>query len=151
LFGLSAGGRLSRIFHPKPTHYFILFNIYKPFRKVEAEQIWYISILWMIASQDERWNCTSSDQSLSLLSCPVIYFTESMDWRVMPILVGTSMRHQGIEIILYAPSKCANKKITFWPKTDRPKICTLWSLRALWWHEKTAKNAKGSNKIQKVL
>jgi len=67
----------------------------------------------MIASQDERWNCTSSGQSLSLLSCPVIYFTESRGWRVMPILVGTSMRHQGIEIIFYAPSKCANRKILF--------------------------------------
>jgi hypothetical protein len=45
LFGLSAGGRLSRIFHQKSSHYFILFNISKPFRIVEAEQIRYISLL----------------------------------------------------------------------------------------------------------
>lgn len=47
------------------------------------------------------------------------------------------MRHQRTEIVFYAPSKCANTNY-FWPKTDRPEICTFRSLRALWWHEKTA-------------
>ena len=40
----------------------------------------------------------------------------------MPILVGTSMRHQGIEIILYAPSKCANKKLLFDLKLIDPRF-----------------------------
>ena len=69
----------------------------------------------------------------------------------MPILVGTSMRHQGIEIILYAPSKCANKKLLFDLKLIDPRFAHYDHSEPFGDMKKTAKNAKGSNKIQKVL